>query len=72
MRRFTMMLAMMGALPGPALACAVCGGSNDQTAGAFLASTLVLSALPLVMLFGGVWLLWSYNRPTMQRVSARD
>jgi hypothetical protein len=42
-----------------ALACSVCGASTTETAMAFLWMTLLLSALPLLMIGGGVFWLWS-------------
>jgi hypothetical protein len=50
----------------------VCGGANDQTSTAFLINTLVMSLLPLGMLFGGAYLVWSYNRPRQRRRIAQD
>ena len=41
-------LAALYAAPGPALACAVCsGGQNDQVTSAFLSATLFMTGLPL-------------------------
>lgn len=48
--------------PAAALACAVCGAGEDASSGPFLWSTLALSALPLLMLGGGAWWLWTRLR----------
>jgi|JI6StandDraft_1071083.scaffolds.fasta_scaffold1080399_1 hypothetical protein len=44
------------------LACAVCGGggANQQ---AFIDTMVLLSALPLLMLAGAAYVVWTYNRP---------
>ena len=37
------------------LACAVCGAGEDPAKGSYVGMTLIISALPLVMLGGIVW-----------------
>jgi hypothetical protein len=43
----------MGALL--ALGCAVCGAGEDAARGSYVGMTLIISALPLVMLGGIIW-----------------
>ena len=46
-----------------AMACTVCGAAEDN-ANTFLASTLGLSLLPLLMIFGGGYALYyAYKNP---------
>ena len=45
-------------LPTLALACPVCGTAKESTREAFLATTIVMSLLPLAIIGGGVWWLW--------------
>jgi high-affinity Fe2+/Pb2+ permease len=46
----------LGLAPGAALACSVCmSGRDDETRAAFLATTGLLTALPLLMVGGLVW-----------------
>ncbi len=49
--------AALLALPQVATACTVCGAAQDN-ANTFLASTVVLSLLPLALIFGGAWALY--------------
>jgi hypothetical protein len=49
--------------PTSAMACAVCAGAANES-NAFLYSTLFMTALPLMMIFGGVfWLRSAYMAP---------
>lgn len=65
--RASLTALMAGALlvaathPGVALACTVCGAAEDN-ANSFLLSTLVLSVLPLAMIFGGGYALYYVSR----------
>jgi len=53
--------AVVLSAPRIAAACAVCfAGQNDETRGAFLATTGLLSALPLVMIGSLIW--WLHRR----------
>ena len=53
--------------PQWAFACAVCAGANEDN-DAFLYSTLFMTALPLMIIFGGVyWLRSSYMAPPSHR-----
>jgi hypothetical protein len=49
---------MLSLSPGAAWACSVCGAGDQETADAFLASTVFLSLLPLTVIFGGMAALW--------------
>jgi len=51
MIRLTPLLAVL--IAQPAFACSVCFTGVDR--GANLAVTIVMSLLPLVLIFGGVW-----------------
>lgn len=51
------LLYVIASLPlsgAAALACAVCGFGEDQSRGAYLATTLVLSLLPLALIGGAL------------------
>ena len=53
------LLAMSGAflIPGAALACPACMVGDPKTAGTYLGMTLVMSALPILLVCGlGYWL----------------
>jgi hypothetical protein len=51
------------ALPHAAAACAVCGGNGDEPSrGAYIATTAVLSLLPLGMIGGVVLWIWRRTR----------
>ena len=53
-------------------ACTVCGAADDNR-NTFLASTVVLSLLPLSMIFGGVYaLVWASKHPEFFEDSPRD
>ncbi len=54
--------ALLLAAPGAALACPVCGGpaEKEQVQQAFVNTTIFLSAVPLLMIGGGVW--WLFRR----------
>jgi len=55
----------MALMPSPVEACAVCGlGSAQDNGLAYFAMTVVLSALPLVMI--GAVGLWIYRRAAIQ------
>lgn len=45
-------LAVAWLWPGAALACAVCGFGEDQSRIAYIATTALLSALPIALLAG--------------------
>jgi hypothetical protein len=52
-----LLAALAVLLPGTASACAVCFDPNAESQGAFVATTILLSVLPLAILFGvGLWL----------------
>lgn len=42
-------------LPRAALACSVCFSGPDETRGAFLMTTIAMSALPLALIGGVIW-----------------
>jgi hypothetical protein len=44
--------------PGAAAACAVCTGAGEESRAAFIATTVMLSVLPLGMIGGLVWWIW--------------
>ena len=46
------------ALAEPAFACAVCFDANEETRTAFIATTIVLSLLPLGLMGGFIYWLW--------------
>ncbi|HHO51287.1 MAG TPA: hypothetical protein ENK18_10540 [Deltaproteobacteria bacterium] len=48
--------------PTPALACAVCFDATDENRRAFLDTTIFLTVLPLVLIFGGGY--WIYRQTT--------
>ncbi len=51
-------------LPAQALACAVCFDATDENRRAFLDTTIFLSLLPLVLIFGGGY--WIYRQSLAQ------
>ena len=70
-------LALLTALfwlaPTAAQACAVCSyGREDETRIAFIATTAFMTALPLLIIAGGVWWLRRYFRRTGQLGSSQD
>jgi len=63
MRSLPLSLAFLLA-PGTALACAVCAPGSEETRNAFMLSTFFLTALPLLIIFSGVyWLRRAYMAP---------
>ena len=44
--------------PAAAQACAVCFSGSGRVRSAFFDTTILLSLLPLAMIFGGLWYLW--------------
>ncbi len=46
-------LTLLCLMPAPLWACAVCGFGNDKTRSAYIATTGLLSLVPLLMIFGG-------------------
>lgn len=55
MKRPALILFLSLAWPAAAHACAVCGARDDRNQTAFLATTILLSFLPLGMISGGLW-----------------
>lgn len=57
MKRGLAAFAALAALwtPSQVLACAACAANADRNRTTFLASTIVLSLLPLAMIGGGLW-----------------
>ncbi len=54
------LLGVVAGAPSSALACAVCGGAqNDESTGVYLAMTGVLSLLPLALM--GAVAFWLYR-----------
>jgi di/tricarboxylate transporter len=51
-------------LPDAAGACSVCYGGAEESRKAFLFTTVLLSLLPIGMLGGLGWWVWSINRDT--------
>jgi hypothetical protein len=45
-------------LSSEALACTVCGFGNDPSKGAFIATTGIMTFIPLIMLGAVVWYIW--------------
>jgi hypothetical protein len=41
-----------------AQACAVCFAGEEATRGAFIGTTVFMSLFPLVIIFGGIWVLY--------------
>jgi hypothetical protein len=39
-------------------ACAVCFAGEEATRGAFIGTTVFMSLFPLVIIFGGIWILY--------------
>jgi hypothetical protein len=55
--RFLITAAGAALIPGPVLACPACMVSNPKTAATYLGMTLVMSALPILLVGGiGYWL----------------
>ncbi len=55
--------ALLVALPDVAAACAVCMPEDDESRAAFLTTTAFMTALPLVVLGGGLgFLRWRYRQ----------
>ncbi len=46
----------------PAFACAVCFDANDESRGAFLGTTILLSLMPLAMIGGLVYWVWRRSK----------
>lgn len=58
-------------MPSSALACAVCGGAqNDDSSNVYLAMTGVLSLLPLALM--GAVAFWLYRRAEAAERAAND
>lgn len=53
--------------PAPALACAVCFDATDENRRAFLDTTIFLSLLPLLLVFGGGY--WVYRQTSTEPAS---
>ena len=51
---------VVAALPSAAAACAACGFGEDQSRTAYIATTVFMSALPLILIFGFVF--WMRKR----------
>jgi hypothetical protein len=63
-------VAVLTGLPKLAQACAVCSaGRDDATRGAFISTTVLLSALPLFMVGGISWWLRSRTRAQAREVA---
>jgi len=63
MLRYPAILALL-ASPQAAMACAVCAPGSQESRDAFMYSTLFMTALPLMLIFGGVyWLRSAYMAP---------
>jgi hypothetical protein len=60
---------LVAAAAPAAHACAVCGPARSEVAMAFLWMTLLLTALPLAMVGGCVFWLWSRARAEERRAS---
>ncbi len=68
MRRRYAIAAGLLMSPQWALACAVCGAGPEESRDAFMYSTIILTALPLMLLFGGLyWLRSAYMGPPGRR-----
>lgn len=50
-------------LANPALACAVCGAGEDRAGGSYVAMSVIISLLPLLMLGGIIGLVVLKSRP---------
>ena len=62
---------LLALVPEPALACMVCGEATEETQAALLTSTIVLSLLPLGLIFGGMFAVWNAaGRPTFEEPDA--
>jgi|GEM_PF-4240855 len=53
-----------------ALACTVCGFGNDPAKGAFLATTGIMTFVPLIMLGATVWYVW--RRTKLAGATSKD
>lgn len=49
---FVLIFSFLLSRDSAAVACSVCGDPRDPSQGAFLIGTMMLSSLPLLMLFG--------------------
>ncbi len=55
--RFFAAAAVASLIPGAAWACPACMVGDPKTAGTYLGMTLVMSSLPILLVFGlGYWL----------------
>lgn len=59
-RRFASMLALL--LPAAVWACPVCGAGPEESQGAYIAMTALLSLLPLALMGGIVFWLYRSQR----------
>jgi len=53
-----------------AVACTVCGFGNDPAKGAFLATTGIMTFVPLIMLGATVWYVW--RRTKLAGATSKD
>ena len=57
-RRLPLLAALFVLAPRAAQACAVCGAGDPKNAATYLSMTLVMSAVPLLMIGGLAYWLW--------------
>src|SRR5262249_39468317 len=64
MSRFVLLFAwvLLAVLPDAASACSVCYGGDEASRKAFLFTTVLLSMLPIGMIVGLGWWVWSSTR----------
>ena len=67
------LIAVLWLAPRAAQACAVCStGREDETRVAFIVTTAFMTALPLLVLGGGFWLLRRHFQRTGQLGSSQN